>query len=226
MPRSSPLRSPDPPAETDASTRHGPGGPFKALVRAIDRRMRRSQGLIEFDAGPDCIIRVSFFGANHRLVLSDGVVVERGAPVLDIHFWNERLPQAAPGIAFGGQFGRRLARSFRDLSLAIQSDPRISHAVAVRGRLAFAGARRQDEMRRFGAWFGFESVPSRMSLARRLHDTAEDIWLLLLTWTYNPKSLKGRALWRRREDLWISKQRLIRHYERASRRKSAETPSD
>lgn len=215
------------PAEADAAsaTRDTAAfrAPLKALLRGLDRRMRGSQGLIEFDSSPDCMVRVSVFPAAERIVLSDGVVVERGAPVLDIHFWNERLPQTSPGIGFGGRFGRRLARSFGELSIAIQTDPKISHAVAVRGRLAFASERNQDEMARFGALFGFESVkPSRISLALRLHDIAEDVWLFLLTWTYNPNSLKGRSFWRRRENLWVSKERLIEHY----RRRRAARPSD
>jgi hypothetical protein len=175
--------------------------------------MRSGQGLIEYSTGPDCILRVSQFGATEMVSLPDSAVIRPGDIVLDIHFWNERLPHASSGLAFGGRFGRLLWRSFAELARAMQTDPRLSDAVAVRGRLAFAGARNEDEMRRFGAWFGFVAAPkTRIPFGQRIHDVFEDIWLLLLTWTFNPGALRGRSVRRRREDLWISKERLVEKY--------------
>jgi len=167
-------------------------------------------------------VRVSRLRAPRRIRLSDGVIVERGDVVLDIHFWNERLPGASGSLAFGGRFGRRLARSFLRLARAMEHDSRIADAVAVRGRLAFAEARSREEMTRFGAWFGFESVDAaRPSLGLVLHDLFEDLWLVMLTWAFNPSTLRGRSFRRRREDLWISRPRMIEHYLGKGRRARA-----
>jgi hypothetical protein len=185
-------------------------------VRRLDAWIRRLQGFIEFSTSPTCMLRVVVIRAEREMRLSDGAVIQPGDAVIDIHFWNERLPKtsAGQGLGWGGRFGRQLRRSFVDLAAAIDADPRLAGAVAVRGRLAFAGARNRDEMRRFGQWFGFEGAEQTGSLPlrRRLHDAAEDIWLLALTWTFNPGCLPTRQMVRRREDLWISKAKLLERY--------------
>ena len=198
-------------------------GPLRATIRRLDAWLRRNLGFVEFAASPACILRVVITRAEAEIRLSDGVVIKRGDPILDIHFWNERMPQSAStqGLGWGGRFGRQLMRSLGELAAALETDPRLGDAVAVRGRLAFAGERSLEDMRRFGAWFDFEQHPSpRLSLSRRLHDTAEDIWLLALAWTFNPGCLSQRSVVRRREDLWISREKmLVRHGPR--RRESA-----
>jgi hypothetical protein len=192
------------------------GASIKQAVRRLDAWIRRLQGFIEFNTGPTCMLRVAVIRAEREMRLSDGAIIRRGDKIIDIHFWNERLPKASAsqGLGWGGRFGRQLRRSFVDLAAAIDVDPRLAGAVAIRGRLAFAGARNRDEMRRFGQWFGFESAEHAgpLPLRRRLHDAGEDIWLLALTWTFNPGCLPTRQMVRRREDLWISKAKLLERY--------------
>ncbi len=199
-------------------------GSLQGQVRRLDAWIRRQQGFIEFSNSPTCMLRVVVKRAEQELRLSDGAVVRPGETFIDIHFWNERLPKAAAshGLGWGGRFGRALKRSFVDLAAAIDQDPRLAGAVAVRGRLAFAGARNRDEMRRFGAWFGFELIETGpLPLRRRVHDAAEDLWLLALTWTFNPGSLPTRQMIRKREDLWISKAKLVQQYRPRPRRRAS-----
>jgi hypothetical protein len=201
----------------------GPGGPLRAFVRGLDAWVRGRGGFVEFSDSPACVLRGVVGKAEYPVRLSDGVVVAVGQTILDVHFWNERIPPASGrlGLGWGGQLGRRLLQSFAELALAIQIDPRIKDAVAIRGRLPFDSGRGPEETHRFGAWFGLESAGSqvRISLARRAHDLIEDLWLLALAWTYNPSSLEGRSLLRRRDDLWMSKETLIaRHAHKAARR--------
>lgn len=200
----------DPPTTSDAA------GPARRLIRRLDAWLRRRQGFVEFSANPACILRVVVGVADCEMRLADGVVVRPGDTILDLHFWNERMPQTSdcPGLGWGGRFGRQLLRSFGDLAVALETDPRLKDAVAVRGRLAFAGERNRDEMRRFGNWFGLETAEEarRLSLLNRLHDAAEDVWLLALAWTFNPGSLHARSVVRRRDDLWVSKQGLVARY--------------
>jgi hypothetical protein len=188
----------------------------RETVRALDERMRRRQGIIEFTDDPHCILRISLARADCDLRLADGVLVRAGDPIIEMHFWNERMPQArgAAGLGWGGRFSRRLRRSFDDLAFALDRDPRLAGAVAMRGRLAFAGARNGDDARRFGAWFGFDMADAARAdtLRRRLRDFAEDLWLFALTYTFNPGGLHGRSLVRRRDDMWISRARLVDRY--------------
>ena len=191
-------------------------GALQQFVRRLDAWVRRRQGFIEFSESPTCMLRVVVTRADRELRLSDGAVIRPGETIIDIHFWNERLPKASAcqGLGWGGRFGRALMRSFVDLAAAVDTDPRLAGAVAIRGRLAFANGRNREEMGRFGQWFGFESIEDigPLPLRRRLHDAAEDLWLLALTWTFNPGSLRSRRMVRRREDLWISKAKLIDRY--------------
>lgn len=204
-----------------------PEGPVRAGVRRLDAWLRSRQGFLEFAASPACILRVVLTRAEHEVRLSDGVAANRGDQILDIHFWNERIPQTSenPGLAWGGRFGRRLMRSLGELAVAVDADPRFAQVAALRARLAFAGERNPDDMRRFGAWFGFEEAQSigPVSTVRRLHDAAEDVWLLALAWTFNPGSLRARSIVRRRDDLWISRARMSeRHGAPARARVAAE----
>jgi len=205
----------------------GARDPFRDLVRALDEWMRRRQSIIEFTDDPNCILRISLEAADRALILADGAAVRLGDPIIEIHFWNERLPQAssAVGLGWGGRFGRRLRRSFDDLAVLIERDPRYLDVVAIRGRLAFAGVRNDADCQRFGAWFGFEVAEETrgVTLRHRLHDIAEDFWLLALTYTFNPGALPGRSLVRRRDDMWISRAGLTQRYgaRGRGRRKSA-----
>ncbi|HEY1425737.1 MAG TPA: hypothetical protein VGF50_03615 [Caulobacteraceae bacterium] len=184
-------------------------------MRGFDRWLCRQSDMVYFSDSPNCILRVARSRADSEITLSDGVVVARGDPILELHFWNEQMPQtsANPGLGWGGRFGRQLIRSFGELAVAMQSDPRLSDAVAIRGRLAFAAARNLDDARRFGHWFGLETpAESQMPLGRRLHDAAEDFWLVALSYAFNPGSLRGRQISRRRDDLWMSRQVLLARY--------------
>jgi hypothetical protein len=186
------------------------------VVRALDKWMRLRQGITEFTDDPNCILRISLEAADRELRLADGAVVRPGDRVLEMHFWNERMPQAnGPlGLGWGGRFSRRLRRSFNELAIALERDPRFCDVVALRGRLAFAGARDSADARRFGAWFGFEVAEAtrEVTLRRRLHAVAEDYWLLALTYTFNPGTLRHRSLARRHDDMWISRAGLTQRY--------------
>ncbi|HEY2707183.1 MAG TPA: hypothetical protein VGI95_03955 [Caulobacteraceae bacterium] len=190
-------------------------GLVQGAIRTLDAWLRAKQGFVEYSTSPSCVLRVVVVRADSYVELSDGSVIEPGQTILDIHFWNERMPQSAdcPGLGWGGRFGRQLVRSLVDLAQALDADPRLKDAVALRGRLAFSGARDAEDMHRFAHWFGFERASSgHVPLLRRLHDGIEDVWLLALAWTFNPGSLRSRAVLRRRGDLWISKRKLVERY--------------
>ena len=211
--RSRRLSPPATPRGWDSAEPRAAADPLRASIRRLDAWLRQRQGFVEFAASPACILRVVVTRADQDIRLSDGVAARRGDVILDIHFWNERIPQTSenPGLAWGGRFGRRLMRSLGELAMAVDTDPQFARVTALRARLAFSGERNQDDMRRFGSWFDFEEAQSTgpLSPLRRLHDAAEDVWLLALAWTFNPGSLRQRSILRRRDDLWISRDRMI-----------------
>lgn len=186
------------------------------LIMRMDVSMRRERGVVEFAGASGTILRVAVIPSDVDARLPSGLVIEKGDPVIELHFANERLPQAdhGTGIGWGSKFRRMLETSFRELANGVQVDPRLQGAKAVLARLAFSGERNRGDTRRFGERFGFESmpVPTPVPLARQIHDFGEDLWLVGLTWVFNPGSLKGRSVLRLREDLWMSTDQLLARY--------------
>ena len=186
------------------------------MIMRLDESLRRERGVIEFEGASGTILRVALIASDVEARLPSGLVIHKGDPIIELHFANERLPQAGDGagIGWGAKFGRMLVASFRELAVGVQIDPRLKDAKAVLARLAFAGERNRGDTVRFGHRFGFEccEVAGKVPLARQFHDFGEDLWLVGLTWVFNRGSLKGRSVLRLREDLWMTPERLIDFY--------------
>src|SRR5215469_2404191 len=205
-------------------------GVIGQIIMRMDVSMRRERGVMEFAGASGTILRVAVIPSDVDARLPSGLIIRRGDPIIELHFANERLPQAGDGAGFGwaARFGRLLVTSFRELAGGLQVDPRLTDAKAILARLAFSGERNRADTIRFGERFGFEftQTPSPVPLARKVHDFGEDLWLVGLTWVFNRGSLKGRSVLRLREDMWMSKDQLIRRYgaaasERTLRRAAA-----
>jgi len=200
-------------------------GPIARLIMRLDESLRRERGVVEFAGASGTILRVAVIPSDVDATLPSGLVIRKGDPIIELHFANERLPQAAEGagIGWGARFGRMLVTSFRELAIGMQVDPRLKDAKAVLARLAFAGERNRGDTRRFGRRFGFECCdrPAKPPLARQFHDFGEDLWLVGLTWVFNRGSLKGRSVLRLREDLWMSPEQLVARYLPGAKAKSS-----
>lgn len=206
------------PSALDAAPieRSGLPGLLQAAILRLDARLRRGADLIDIGAPDQSFFRVVLIKAEHDLLLTDGSRLAKGDPVIEVHFHNARLPQTNDhgGLGWAARFGRLIVSSFRALALAVESDPRLKETNAVLARLAFAGERSRHDTRRFGTKFGFQTLdtPPPVRFGRKLHDFGEDLWLVGLTWVFNPGSLKGRSTLRRREDLWMSRSALLGRY--------------
>jgi hypothetical protein len=185
------------------------------LILRLDNHLKRERGVTEL-VGASGILRVAVVPAEADVRLSDGTFVAEGDPIIELHFAHERMPQAGEGagISWGARFGRLLTISFRELAAAADVDPSLKDAKAVIGRLAFAGERNRGDARRFGMRFCLQilETPAPVSIARRIHDFGEDLWLVALTWVFNRGALKGRSVLRMREDLWMSRDQLIKNF--------------
>jgi hypothetical protein len=189
----------------------------RKLVFAIDSIQRRRHHVYEFDPDPNCILRLSQGRSLEDRTLSDGTVVRRGDPILEIHFWNEHIPlmgRSGADLGWGLEFYSCARRSLQSLALHIACRPELEEFVAVCGETSLAasvGWRRYGEfLHRFG--FDFIPVPTTASTNRRacfwesLH-----VWIII--WVLNPNSLKGRSLiTAERCEMWISRSELLRRY--------------
>jgi hypothetical protein len=186
------------------------------LILRLDDKLKRDRGVTEFAGCAESILCVAVVPADADVRLSDGTFVAADDPIIEIHFAHQRMPQASQGagIGWGARFGRLLNISFRELAAAVDVDPRLKDAKALRARLAFASERNRGDARRFGVRFRLQTIepPAPVSMARRVHDFGEDLWLVALTWVFNPGALKGRSVRRMREDLWMSRDQLIAHF--------------
>jgi hypothetical protein len=199
------------------------GGLLYRAIRVVDRRLWRAQGVFEFSASSECVFRLAIEPAEESVRLRDGVVVERGEPVIVLHFWNEHLPvmpPKGPDFAWANLLRRRMNHSLGEIAAFFEADPRLSGIRAVHARLASPTPGERQTVRRFGERFGFETIVSaaKPSLSRRVQDWMDKIWSWIMVWTYNPPGLKGRSVMQRREYLWISKAALQSRFGSKDRR--------
>ena len=191
----------------------------RGFVQSIDFLLRRAQGVREFSQREGCILRLSLGRAGMGQALSDGTVIRAGDPVGQIHLWNERLPlmgRAGADLAWARAFRFQFARSLEELAAYVAHEPSLAEVKAVYGEMAFTLAD-LEMARRFAQQMGFDFLerPGAASARGRWAQFWDNLYTLMLIWTYNPASLRGKALGQlRRYQLWISREKLLAHYAR------------
>ena len=134
---------------------------MRRLVKAIDARLRRRQGIVPYSNDPECLLRISSGRADADRTLSDGTQIRRGDPICIIHFWNEHMPQIPPkgaDIAWALQFRRQLRHSFRLLAQHLQEAPAAERVQAITGELSFGSAYRFGRFEAIMERWGFDVV--------------------------------------------------------------------
>jgi hypothetical protein len=190
---------------------------LRHAVRRLDTYLRRRQGIREFTNCPDCLLRYSLGTAPTDVVLSNGVSVRRGDPIVELHLWNEHipvLPDSGPDLAWALAARQRMRRSLQELAVALTDLPEMQDVAACRGQTVFAGQQQAGAaLFHLLQRFGFEAVDEgRPTIGRQAHDLFEDVLIGALTWTYNPAGLRRDKLLRRRCPAWISRAQVIERY--------------
>lgn len=190
---------------------------LRAVIRRLDRWLRRREGIFEYTAHPDCVLRIAIRPAGIRTVLSDGAQILPGDLIVDLHLWNEHIPQMGergPDIAWSTIMRQRMRDSFVLLAAWLEAHPERDDIVAVRALTPFVSHGNARAMERISAGYRFEPVarPARYGFLRRLHDLGENLLIWGLVWTYNPGGLRAKRFMRRRYNFWISRRRFLEHY--------------
>lgn len=189
----------------------------RRIILVLDALLRRRFGIYEYTQDPECVLRIALRRSHSTCTLSDGTVIQEGAPIVELHFWNEHIPRmgpAGPDLAWGLRFYRRLRKSLAELARYVNQTPEMKGVVAFRGESSFAAEvgweRYADVMRRLG--FEFRPLPPQNAW-QRFVGFFEHLYVWALIWAFNPVSLRGkRLLTAARGELWISRQRLLERY--------------
>lgn len=189
----------------------------RRAVRALDLFLRRRHRIFEHTSDPECLVRLAVVPCAGDVVLADGTRLQRGAPILELHLWNEHVPLIPPGgatIAWAIEINRRVHRSLTELAAYIARERELAEIMAIRGQLACVHRAESNTIFRVAARYGFEAAEQDRPAGplRVLHDLFENLLLWALIWTYNPGGLRGKGLIRRRHQLWISRRALTERY--------------
>jgi hypothetical protein len=187
---------------------------MKSAIRFLDRVLGRIQGLFVYWDDPRAMFRIQIAQAPHTLHLSDGDV-EAGAPVLQLHFWNEHTPEfsrAGPDLAWAMGVYRMLRPSFRILARHLVENPDLAGVQALGGATILVGVGKDSSPEKLFRRLGLELFPYHSPLGR-FGEFWENLYTWGLMWAYNGASLRHRHLLSlQRTEAWISTEAFLRRY--------------
>lgn len=190
---------------------------FARLVFGLDAFLRRRGGIREYSAAPDCIFRIAEARAKDDIVLTDGTKVPCGAPILELHLFNEHLAVLDDRIS-QFRWARRLVRqfefSFRELERHLRRDARCADLPLIHAELSLATGEGMEQLLRIWRRFGFEpgKTSRRWTPMGALHRLGHNILIALLVAATNPRCLRMDVLRRGRAAVYISRDDFARRY--------------
>jgi hypothetical protein len=186
---------------------------MRRLILLIDGILRRRQKIEEFWDHPDCLLRISRRPAPCALPLRDGQI-PAGAPLLEIHLWNEHLAHAEPAdssLAWGAKSGSALVRSLAALARHMERRADGADVAAVFGVTTFMSEKEAETAERLLARLGFAFAPYRSSLGA-FGDFWENLHVWLLHRAFRHSVRRAPLFGLRRKMLWMSKEDLLYRY--------------
>lgn len=199
-------------------------------VFSLDRWLRRWHGIYEFSAQRECLFRAERCLAEESLLLSDGVRVRRGDPLLKIHLWNEHMPtmgQQGPTVAWARRASRAIESSLRELARHVAQCGDLNDVAAVCADMRLATAKQSAQLARIVSRYGFEAAKdSRVGRPGLLRLIGENILMVLLVLATNPIAFRAEVLRRGHARVIISRAKLVRRYRPQAGRQAHQPPAD
>jgi hypothetical protein len=190
----------------------------RRLIRSLDKLLRRSYHIYEFNKDPDCILRLSLGVSDRELVLSNGRHIQRGDPVGEVHFWNEHIPEipeAGPDLAWARLFQKRLKFSLKVLAEHIANNPIYAQVQVFQGDPPLGGIKTARLLQRGLKRWGFEPPleEEKGGIWQRFANFWRDLYVIGLVWAFNPRSLRTKDIRQiERVKILLSKETLMRRY--------------
>lgn len=186
------------------------GEACRATIFSLDKALRHYNGIASFSDAECNLLRFAIcpWKAPKRMV--DGAMLEPGAPIIDLHLWNERfrgLGRFGPDLGWGVRLRRHLEWSLLLLAERLDSDPDLARCAAIRAAIAFPDRHAAAKFARVAKRFGLVQdgdLPTA-GLGRGL-------LTLALVWAVNPHSLTGKRLRPGCAVYWVSVSRFRRRY--------------
>ncbi len=183
----------------------------------IDLALLRYYRVFTFTNESACVLRLALGRRARAIDSSDGTRIERGKPILVLHFWNEHLPpQPHDGatLAWSIEFIGRVERSLRELATYLARESRLDSACALFGELGFLQFNQFGEMRLLAEHLGFDFVagdaPGWRFWRYAFWANLFSWWLM---WVYSPASLHGKCVSHMaRCEIWMSRATLNAKY--------------
>ncbi len=194
------------------------GRGLRWLIKATDALLRRIGGISEFETEAKGLLRIGLSRETQFLALPDGVRVERGAPIMDLHVWNEHLPSfpsEADDFDWAARVEEQIQTSLRRLVIYIRAHKELDKVEALRVRLSIAKHGPPSVLARLLMEAGFGPIETPTSGLGRFMPALEGIWVWLLTWAYNPRGLIDWRFNRTRREFWLSRLQLLARYAEA-----------
>jgi hypothetical protein len=181
------------------------------FIFALDRWLRRRQGVFEYTHDPECIFRIQLQRLRSEVVLSDGTFGRPGDQVIDLHLWNEQIPAvpvAGPSLAWGRRFNRCSAESLHELARFLMNEPDLLDITIIRARAGL------DALHRIAARHEFEAIlePVSLSPSECVHWFGENILYWLLALACNSGGAWPKTFWRSRKVIYLSRRVLERKH--------------
>lgn len=200
-----------------SSPTFAPGVLVEHAVFGLDRWLRQRQGVYEYSDDPLCLFRVQRTAAECDVLLGDGTHIRQGAPVLDLHLWNEHVPPLGPtgfSIVWAREATRRVELSMYGLARHLKWTRALDDIVALRGDMRLGTAEQSGQLARIAARYGFEpaGAASEQFSAGTLKRFAENIFICLLVMAANPAALRAPVLRRGRKLVYLSRAALETRY--------------
>lgn len=184
------------------------------VIKEFDRFLRWSQGVYEFCEQPECILRLKRARAKKTVILSDKLI-EKGEPILELHLWNEHIPELPSDgnqLLWASQMKNRLILTFQRLASLLVDDGSYNDIEALFGITVLAVDPATAEPISLFLRLGFEVTPYQNPLGS-FGTFWENFYTWWIMWAFNKESLRKRNLFNlRRSEIWVSKEKFISRY--------------
>jgi hypothetical protein len=171
----------------------------RLMVKALDRLLRRVLCIHEFSWEPGCVLRYSIARAKTSVGLPSGEAVRLGDPIIELHFWNDRLEMKGQAKSSPQSVRSAFRRSLALLAEQLRTNKRFANITAVHATLP----RFRSQSCRVRHPFGFSPVIEPRSARWRVHDFFENFLVHSLRWTFRQHRARQQAPRLNRLELWF-----------------------